>query len=224
MPSEPIYRSRLRFIFESIEGVILFLLIFLSWPITKKWFSNWGTSESENAKTWPGDHLTPDIAKTYTRAININATREKIWKLVTQFGLDRAGFYSYELFERIIGIPVKNVETVLPKYQSLKIGETIKLHPDEPEIPIGDFSEGEYICFGTSGNKAELTSNPRRSWSIYIMPCQKNKSRLILRSCREKLREPSFTKRLIMAIETPIDFLMEQRMMRTIRRLAEQIN
>ena len=35
-----------------------------------------------------------------------------------QFGLGRAGFYSYELLERVTGIPVRNVESVMPTMQT----------------------------------------------------------------------------------------------------------
>mgnify|MGYP000477638188 CR=1 FL=1 len=117
MKSKIIYRSRLRFVCEGIEGLILLPLILLSWPLSKQWFRNWGSTTFECSKKWPGDILAPSATKTFTRAINIDASAEIIWSWIVQFGLERAGFYSYELLERMVGIPVKNVEVLLPDYQ-----------------------------------------------------------------------------------------------------------
>jgi hypothetical protein len=56
---------------------------------------------------------------------------------------------------------------------------------------------------------------------MYVEPRSERVSRLFLRSCVEPLRHHSFSKRLATLIEAPIDFVMEQRMLRTIKRLAE---
>lgn len=223
MKSKIIYRSRLRFVCEGIEGLILLPLILLSWPLSKQWFRNWGSTTFECSKKWPGDILTPSATKTFTRAINIDASAEIIWSWIVQFGLERAGFYSYELLERMVGIPVKNVEVLLPDYQSLEFDTEIKLHPDAPAIPIGTLLKDHYICFGQRGNTTTKTPDPRRSWSIYIESLNQKSCRLVLRSCIEELRVTTLRKRLTLALEEPIDFLMEQRMLRTIRRLAESV-
>ena len=223
MKTDIIYRSRFRFVLEGVEGLILLPLILLSWPLSRRWLSNWGATPLECSKLWPGDLLTPSATKTFTRAINVDASAEIVWSWVAQFGLGRAGFYSYELLERMIGIPVKNVEVLLPDCQLLEFGTEIKLHPNAPAIPIGALLEARYICFGEIGNTTTNTPDPRRSWSIYIEPLNKKSCRLILRSCIEELRAPTLGKRLGLALEEPIDLLMEQRMLRTIRRLAENL-
>lgn len=216
-----IYGSATRFVYEGAEGLVLLLFILISWPFSRRWLGNWGATELECARTWAGDALTPSATETFTRAIDIDAPAEVVWPWVVQFGLDRAGFYSYELLERMVGIPVKNVEIILPDCQSLKLGEEIKLHPNTPGIPVGSFSETRHICFGQTGNTTTATPDPRRSWSIYIESYKQKSCRLILRSCIEELREPTLGKKLGLAFEEPIDFLMEQRMLRTIRRLVE---
>ena len=223
MKSKMIYRSRLRFVYEGIEGLILLPLILFSWPLSKRWLRNWGSTTFECSKQWPGDILTPSVTKTFTRAIDIDASAEIIWSWIVQFGLERAGFYSYELLERIAGIPVKNVEVLLPNYQSLDLDTEIKLHPDTPATPIGALLKDHYICFGQRGNTTTNTPDPRQSWSIYIESLNQKSCRLVLRSCMEDLRVPTLKKRFILALEEPIDFLMEQRMLRTIRRLAESV-
>ena len=223
MKTDIIYRSRFRFVWEGVEGLILLPLILLSWPLSRRWFGNWGATTLECTRLWPGDVLTPSAIKTFTRAIDVDASAEIVWSWVVQLGLERAGFYSYELLERMVGIPVKNVEVLLPDYQLLELGTEIKLHPNAPAIPIGALLEARYICFGQIGNTTANTPDPRRSWSIYIEPLNQKSCRLILRSCIEELRVPTLGKRLGLALEEPIDFLMEQRMLRTIRRLAENL-
>jgi len=221
METGRIYRSGIRFVFEGVEGFVFLAFILLSWPLSRRWFGNWGANESECKQKWAGDALTPSATETFTRAIDIDAPAEAVWPWIIQLGLGRAGFYSYELLEHMVGIPVKNVEVLLPACQSLKLGEEIRLHPKAPGIPVGALSETRHICFGQTGKTTAATPDPRRSWSIYIEPYKQKSCRLILRSCTEDIREPTWGKHLGLAFGEPIDFLMEQRMLRTIRRLVE---
>ena len=216
------YRSRLRFLLEGIEGVVVLLLVFGTWPVSRHWLRNWGSSPAERDRTWPGDQLVAAAHETSTRALHVAAPPAAVWPWLVQFGLDRAGFYSYELLERAAGIPVKNVESIVAAFQALDVGDEIKLHPKAPGIPVGALKPERYVCFGLAdGAPVGASSDPRRSWSIYLEPAPSESCRLILRSCIEPLREPTMLKRVGLGLEQPIDFVMEQRMVRTLRRLAE---
>ena len=217
------HRSTLRFALESAEGLGLLPLVLLTWPVSRRWLENWGSRPDERARTWPGDKLVTSANHTYTRAIDVAAAGPDVWQWVVQFGLGRAGFYSYELLERLVGIPVKNVESVVPELQSLAVGDEVLLHPKAPGIPVGLLEPGSHVCYGVLDESGESNSNPDpgRSWSMYILPTGPNSSRLVLRGCIEPVREPSASKWVSLALVEPIDFLMEQRMLRTIRRLAE---
>jgi hypothetical protein len=215
------YRSTLRFLLESLEGLALAPLIIGTWALSRRWLANWGSTPGERDRAWPGDDLAPAAIETYTRGIAISAPAEVVWEWVVQFGLDRAGFYSYELFERLVGIPVRNVEAILPEHQQLPVGSEIKLHPKAPGIPVGAAAEARHLCFGETDEAGAGAADPRRSWSIYIEPDSPTSCRLLLRSCIEGLRAPTLPKRVGLALDRPIDFVMEQRMLRTIRRLAE---
>ena len=216
-------RSTLRFICEGIEGIVVLTVVFGTWPISKRWLTNWGSHRQERERSWPGDQYVSQSHETYTRAISIIAPAPTVWRWVVQFGLGRAGFYSYEFLERIVGIPVTNVESIEPTMQSLAVGDVILLHPKAPGIPIAQLEAGRMLCFGSDDNAGSTTArpDPARSWSIYIEPDGSQSCRLILRSCIEPLRERSWLKRLGGAVGQPIDFVMEQRMLRTIKRLAE---
>jgi len=221
LATAPTYRTTGRFALESIEGLVLSPLIILLWPVAERWLSNWGSTPQEHATEWPGDELAPAAVNIYTRALDVSAPSEVVWQWVVQFGLGRAGFYSYELIERLVGIPVKNVESILPDHQDLNVGEEVKLHPEAPGIRVGMIATGHHVCFGERGETTVETPDPRRSWSIYVVSTSPSSARLILRSCIEKLRDPTMKKKLGAAFEAPIDFIMEQRMLRTVRRLSE---
>jgi len=216
-------RSILRCLFEGVEGLGVAVCVLLSWPVSRKWLKDWGAIQAERESTWPGDSLVDSNHKTVTRAIDIGAPAEVVWSWLVQFGFGRAGFYSYELLERLVGIPVVNVESIVPEWQLLSVGDEIVLHPKSPGIPIGLLKSGEYICFGESPETRDAASEetPGRSWSMYIEPKNASKSRLILRSCIEYSEEMSSSEKLASWFGGAIDFVMEQRMLRTLKRLAE---
>lgn len=221
--TEPVKRrSRLRFILEGIEGAVLLGAATATWPISKRWLRDWGASPAECERSWEGDELLSPNLDTHTRAIDIEAPADAVWQWVAQLGLDRAGFYSYELLERIAGIPVTNLESIEPTMQSLAIGDEIRLHPKAPGIPIGRLQTGRHVCFGEE-DEGDAPAALRRSWSLYVVPISDSSCRLVVRSCFEETRPRSLPSRLLaLAVEEPVDFVMEQRMLRTIKRLAER--
>ncbi len=214
------YRSTARFAREGVEGAAVALGTLLTWPVSKRWLRNWGSSSKDRRAGWPGDDLVAPNLPTNTRAIDIQAPAEAVWPWLVQFGLGKAGFYSYELLERLIGIPVTNVESVESTMQSLEEGDKVSLHPTAPGIPVAIVEPQRCICFGTKTPDPE--EDLRRSWSFYIAPKGDKACRLLLRGCFEETRKRSLKSRLAFALAEPIDFAMEQRMLRTIKRLSEE--
>ena len=217
------HRSIARFVLEGIEGVAVALAVLLTWPLSKRWLRNWGSSTAERERVWPGDGFVSPDHTACTRAIDVAVPPEAIWPWLVQFGLGRAGFYSYELLERLLGIPVRNVESIVPGFQNLEVGDEILLHPKAPGIPVAALKAGRHLCFGRVEGQhvAAGRPDPARSWSMYVEPVAGSSSRLLLRGCIEPPRRPTLAKRLGMLVGEPVDFIMEQRMLRTIRRLAE---
>lgn len=218
------YRSRIRFTLEGLEGIVILTGAMCTWPLSKRWLENWGADLHERERTWPGDHLVATKHHKYVRAIDIAAPADTVWPWIVQFGLGRAGFYSYELLERLVGIPVKNVESVESTMQSLAVGDEIQLHPKAPGIPVALLERGRHVCFGTVDEPDSDASKPEpnRSWSIYVEQAPGDSCRLLLRGCIDPAGASSWSKRLAAALEESVDFTMEQRMLRTIKRLAEE--
>ena len=153
-----------------------------------------------------------------TRAITIAADPRSVWQRVVQFGLGRAGFYSYELLERLGGIAVENVESVEPSWQSLAVGDEILLHP-KAGVRVSRLATGRSICFGKRTALGEDVA--AASWSIYVEPLSETRCRLILRTCFGPPGAGRLSKRLARALEEALDAIMEQRMLRTVKRLSE---
>ena len=191
------YRSFPRFLYESVEGVVLLALIFLTWPVTRFRFRNWGSTASEWSTQWPGDRLVADPEVINTRAVSVKSTPEELWPWLVQFGLGKAGFYSYELLERITGIPVRNIENVLPQFQRLDVGDEVLLHPGAPGMPVADVQPGGFVCFGVSPElEGEFERiDPDRSWSMYLTPVGEGSTRLVLRSCIAEPSRPTVLRR-----------------------------
>lgn len=220
------YRSPLRFILESIEGIGVTLAVLPTWPLSRLWLRNWGSRAEERERTWTGDALVGPDRRASTRAIDVAASCSEVWPWLIQFGLGRAGFYSYELLERVAGIPVRNVESLVPHLQGIAVGDEILLHPTAPGIRVAAVEPRRRICFGVrdTADPATHTPDPARSWSMYLEPRSETSCRLLVRACVDPPRKPTLLKRLATLLEEPIDFIMEQRMLRTIKRLAESTN
>lgn len=215
------YRRTSRALLEGVEGLGVLLPTLATWPVSKRWLRDWGSTSRERTRQWPGDSLVRSTPEVTTRAIDIDASADEVWPWLVQFGLGRAGFYSYELFERLVGIPVKNVESVEEALQHLSPGDEILLYPRAPGIPVASVEDGKQLCFGVDPQDATDADHPGRSWSFYIEQVTEQRCRLILRGCIEEPRVPTLKQRVEAALVAPIDFVMEQRTLRTIKRLAE---
>jgi hypothetical protein len=191
---------------EGIEGAVTLAAAVCTWPVSKRWLASWGSSGPERMRAWVGDALVSETHEVWTRAIDIAAPAESVWPWIAQLGMDRGGFYSYELLERIGGMRVTNLESIEPSMQAIAAGDSILFHPKMPRFQVRLLEEGRHLCFGDRD----------RSWSIYIEPVTDDSCRMLIRSCHAHAMKP-----LSVAFEAPLDFTMEQRMLRTVKRLAE---
>jgi hypothetical protein len=90
----------------------------------------WGATEREAVEALPGDGLTPRPRVQSTRAITIAAPPERVWPWIVQMGIERAGFYTHDWFERLL-FHARYVEgrhsapRIHPELQDLKVGDLI---------------------------------------------------------------------------------------------------
>lgn len=193
--------------------------------IVRPWYMTWGTTLAEQDRFWPGDELTPDASDNSVRAITIDAPVSQVWPWIMQIGQDRAGFYSYAFLENIVGAHMKNIEQLIPGIEPRFVGDVIwlaspgryasrpavyvvQIEPDHFMVTVGQ-ADWEHLSRGESISG---------SWSWILDPISAERTRLIMRSRRYG---QSIHDRLINLIYDPAHFIMEQRMMRSLKKLAE---
>ncbi len=219
-------RSPMRMVLEGVEGIVFLAFAVVTWPLSRWLLADLGSRPDERRREWPGDRLLPRVDVRATRAVTIRAPASEVWPWLVQFGLDRGGFYSYELLERLGGIDVRNVERILLDLQSLEIGQEILLHPAAPGLWVTLLEPNEHLCFRTWKDEQDLSDRDPEivaSWSLYLVQESADSCRLLLRACRQERRPRSRGARwLATFFEDPLDLVMEQRMLRTVRRLAQR--
>jgi hypothetical protein len=90
---------------------------------------NWGATKEDVRRSMPGDHIVPEAALQATRAITVNAPAESVWPWLVQMGpRPRAGAYTYDWIERLLGIDIENKDRILPEFQRLEAGEFLSLN------------------------------------------------------------------------------------------------
>jgi len=107
--------------------------------------------------TLPGDDIVAKPNWQYTQAISINASPGEIWQWLAQMGQGRGGFYSFELLKNMIGCDIHNADHIRPEFQHLGIGDSIKLHPEAPAIPVVLVDSAKAIVLG-GGNQNQFNA------------------------------------------------------------------
>ncbi len=116
----------------------VFLLITTGWLILAvifivgfgEWRDTWGSTQAEIGMPLPGDSLIEEPTARTTRAITINAPREKIWPWIVQIGQRRGGFYTHTAFEDIFRLKIRNAWKIVPEWQNRKVGDLVYLAPE----------------------------------------------------------------------------------------------
>lgn len=219
-------RSPMRMLVEGAEGAVLLVLAVVTWPVSRFFLANFGALPEERDREWPGDRLLAKVDSRAIRAITIDAPAAEVWPWLVQFGLGRGGFHSYELLERLGGIDVRNVERILPHLQSLELGQEVVLHPSAPALTVALIEPDEALCLRTWKDEQDLSSEDPAvlgSFSQYLSQRSADSCRFLVRTCKHERRRRSWVARFVATfLEDPLDLVMEYRMLRTVRRLAER--
>jgi len=211
-------------LFLNAVAVQILLLLWLGWPggamagialaallvaayvwIIKPWHLRWGATDAEVAMAMPGDELIPD-AKSATRAITIDATAEQVWPWLVQLGFGKAGWYSYDWIDNDFK---PSADRILPEYQDLRVGDKILMMPTMGFV-VEDIDEPRSIV--------SVLEDGSTSWCLGLN-AGAGGTRLVSR-WRPKLAMTPATFLMSMLAE-PGTFIMEQKMLRTIRDRVE---
>jgi hypothetical protein len=191
------------------------------------WHQTWGATAEEVEKALPGDGLVPNPSYTTTRAITIDAPPAAVWPWLAQMGQGRGGFYSYAWLENLFGLEIHNADHVVPEWQDLEPGDTVRLAPPEQydgqaRMRVVHLEPERSIVFGPAADTAEEFEAAARTgagtWAFVLEPVDdEEKTRLIVRTRSRPWKAP----RSVFYLYDPAHFVMERRMLLGIKRRAE---
>lgn len=217
--------ATLRDIGESAVGAGWIATCILFRPLLRGWYIRWGATAEEVRRTLPGDEIAPGAKNRATRAVHIQATPGQIWPWLVQIGQERGGLYSYELLENAAGCQMHNTETIVPDFQKLEVGDTVRLGPKGyPLYRVIAFEHHHYLLMIPADPATEKVGEPgdimAGSWLFYLHPQPDGTTRLIARS-RQNYPDGFAHWLLWRAFTEPMHFVMERRMLLGIKALAE---
>ncbi len=196
------------------------------WFAIRPWHLRWGASATDIARRWPGDELVPNVRSRAVRAVIIDAPPERVWPWIMQVGRDRGGFYSYTWLENLIGADIHNVYELmgLPDRQR---GDTVWMAPEEKfggegRMVVGAVIPGRAMVLVSPADAERVLAGgpaPQGVWSFVLEPVGDGTTRLVMLSVGGD--PPRFGRFSELAFWEPAHFVMERRMMRTLKRLAE---
>ncbi|HTT62550.1 MAG TPA: hypothetical protein VMG35_11935 [Bryobacteraceae bacterium] len=100
----------------------------------------------------------------------------------------------------------------------MRLGDTIRLHPKMPGLPVRAVARDRALVLGGDGIPAQHI--PPTTWVFVLEPADRNQTRLLIRwrsQTPRSLHDLVFNKYLL----EPIHVIMERKMMLGIRRRAE---
>lgn len=188
-------------------------------PFLRPLRSHWGLTRAEAERTRVGDELVPMPLWSWTHAVDVpGAAPADVWPWVAQLGADRAGFYSYEWLENLVGCRIHNADTLHPEWAH-RVGTALRMHPDMPPLEIVAARAPDHlVAFGAPDATAQAAGRPwvAASWAFVLEPLGTG-CRLVSRfrtACSDHVGT-----RLAQgpALLEPIGFAMDRRMLLGIR-------
>ena len=144
-------------------------------------------------------------------------------------GQGRGGLYSYDWLENLMGLDIRSADRILPQFQDLQVGDAIALEPGgsgyrvailEPNRLLVGYIDGQVPGeMGAVFGRLDAAS----TWAFLLREQPDASTRLIV---RWRARWPLHRLPVGLAIGLlldPIEFIMEQRMMRGMKQRAERL-
>ncbi len=195
----------------------------LATPFLRGLRSHWGLDGSQAARSLPGDELVPDPAWSYTHGVEIEAPAAAVWPWVAQVGADRAGFYSYEWLENLLGCRLENADRVNEDWQ-MKPNDQLLLHPDAPPLRVERFESGHhFVAFAPGDERARAKGEPwcSVSWLFLVEPLGPQRCRFISRYRANYSHHFAVRLGFGPTLIEPVSFVMDRRMLLGVKERAE---
>jgi hypothetical protein len=197
-------------------GVIAFA------KLVRPWYLRWGATDAEVARSMPLDEHVSDPMLNSTMAITIEAPPEDVWPWLAQMGdPPRAGYYSYTWIERLVGLRIENADTILPQFQTLRVGEALDKGSTMRVLAV---EPGRHLVLGPP----DSVDTVRCTWAFGLYPAGQQSTRLVTRcrarwSYRRMLEQMPLYTVLPWLLVEPGAFIMERKMLLEIKKQAERV-
>jgi hypothetical protein len=202
------------------RSVMAGVVLAVAYPAARRWAIRWGASVDEAAMPLPGDDLLLDPSMETTRAITIDAPAVAVWPWLVQMGQDRAGLYSYDWLERLVGLDFHNADRIVPEWQRLEVGDQIRAAPasagPEAGFTVVAVDPGRSLVTAI-GDPAVVVPAAQAgrleeggTWTFVLHPLAGHRSRLVVR-LRSRFGLPRPLEVLLARLVEPLHFVMERK-------------
>lgn len=183
----------------------------------RPWQRTWGATPAEARRPLPGDALVPRANYETTRTIPIAAPPDAVWPWIMQLGQGRGGFYSYDWLENLFGLDIHSSDRIVPEWQAVEIGDPVRMAPSDrfdgtARMDIALIEPKRALVLRSP---AEAPDDQAASWAFVLDPVNDTTTRLLVRT-------RMMTTPLMCLVLDPAHFIMERKMLRGIKRRAEQ--
>jgi hypothetical protein len=184
---------------------------------------DWGAAPAEVTAVLPGDELVAEPADTTTMAVDVEAPAREVWRWLAQMGQDRAGMYSYDLLENLVGLDIHSADRVHEEWQDLAVGDRVVVVPrgwgplpDGYAMTVARLERDRLLVL-----RQQPPEHPWDAvWTFLVEPLGPTSCRLVSRSRAQ--RPASRALRVADAVMAPVTALMTRRMLLGIKRRAER--
>jgi hypothetical protein len=164
--------------------------------LLRPWHLRWGATMVEVNQELPGDEYVPDPKISYTQAITIDAAPARVWPWVVQVGLHRAGWYTLDWIDNLMGAAdfydgKFSASRIIPELQSLKVGDRVAIHPAIAYDVVQVSRNHALVLAGRSNTVNGESFAPgdplplhyiNTSWAFVLEPLGERRTRMICRN------------------------------------------
>lgn len=189
--------------------------------LVRPWHLRWGATDEETEMPLPGDDIKPSAGVRVTHAVTIDAPPEDVWKWLVQIGQGRGGFFSYDFIENLFDLDVHNVYEIRPELQELKVGDFVRSAHEGWLGGRFDDKAGWFVVALEPNHALVLRDEIEHgSWAFVLTPMPEGKTRLLIRARGDR---PAGVLKWMLhhSVFEPAHFIMERKMMLTLKDLAE---
>lgn len=197
----------------TLSVLVILSIAALYWFPVRRWLGRWGATRDEQTRVMAGDSILPNPTHSATHAVTVDAPPEALWPWLVQMGYQRGGLYSYDWLDRLFGfLDRPSADRLLPEFQRLAVGDTIRLGPREA-LTVATIDPPRALVLSYNAHDFEWV------WQFGLDPLDSGRTRLVSRGT-ERFAKSAATW-LFMRVMEPAAFVMTRRMLLGLKERAE---